>query len=60
MICQPILSAPFDCDLELAVIDQDGEHALTFSCRRAQHGWINATTKQLVNVRPTHWRAWVN
>jgi hypothetical protein len=21
-------------------------------------GWINAKTKKLVDVRPTHWRAW--
>jgi hypothetical protein len=37
---QPIASAPFDRDLELAVIDDDGRHALTFACRRSTDGWI--------------------
>ena len=31
---QSIPSAPFDRDLELAVIDDDGTHALVFPCRR--------------------------
>ena len=31
---QPASNAPFDCDLELAVIDRDGQHALVFPCRR--------------------------
>jgi len=56
---QLIGSAPFDRDLELAVFDGQGEHALAFPCRRVYDGWISATSKQLVNVRPTHWREWV-
>jgi hypothetical protein len=55
---QPISSAPFDHDLELAVIDQDGPHALVFACRRILAGWISAETKQRIDVRPTHWREW--
>jgi hypothetical protein len=55
---QPIASAPFDCDLELAVIDADGEHALVFPCRRVPGGWIKSGTRQWVNVQPTHWREW--
>ena len=31
---QRITSAPFDRDLELAVIGYDGVHALAFPCRR--------------------------
>ncbi len=31
---QPVTSAPFDRDLELAVIDAGGIHALEFPCRR--------------------------
>jgi len=30
---QPIRIAPFDIDLELAVIDGDGPHTLVFPCR---------------------------
>jgi hypothetical protein len=55
---QPIASAPFDCDLELAVIDKDGPHAVVFPCRRTDDGWINAKSKQRIGVRPTHWREW--
>jgi hypothetical protein len=59
MAWHPISSAPFDRDLEVAVIDSDGEHALAFPCRRAPDGWVNATNKQWIDVRPTHWREWV-
>ena len=55
---QSISSAPFTRDLELAVIDRDGTHALAFPCQRALCGWINAETKKLLDVRPTHWREW--
>jgi hypothetical protein len=59
---QPISNAPFDRDLELAVIDDDGPHALIFPCRRALGGWTKAETKERtkerIDVRPTHWRAW--
>ncbi len=56
---QPIATAPFDRDLELAVIDASGEHALVFPCRRSiLDGWINPTTGKRVDVRPTHWRGW--
>jgi hypothetical protein len=46
----------FDHELELAVIDDDGQHALVFPCRRVAEGWINAANNQSINVRPTHWR----
>jgi hypothetical protein len=55
---QPISTAPFGCDLELAVIDKDVPHALAFPCRRVSNGWINAKSMKAVDVRPTHWRSW--
>jgi hypothetical protein len=55
---QPVETAPFDCELELAVLGKDGEHALVFPCRRILDGWIDAATKRRVDVRPTHWRIW--
>jgi hypothetical protein len=55
---QPISTAPFERDLELAVIDEDGPHALVFPCRRVGSSWIGAQTKHRIDVRPTHWRAW--
>jgi len=57
---QPIASAPADSDLELAVIDTDGIHALVFPCRRAAPGWVKSTTGTRVDVYPTHWRKWTD
>jgi hypothetical protein len=56
---QPIVTAPFDRDLELAVINYDGTHALVFSCRRIVGGWIDAKTKTRLTIFPTHWREWL-
>ena len=55
---EDIATAPFDRDLELAVIDADGAHALAFPSRRTHGGWINAKTGRLIDLSPTHWRDW--
>jgi hypothetical protein len=55
---QTIATAPFDRDLELAVIDAEGQHALVFPCRRVLRGWVKAKSHSPVNVHPTHWREW--
>ena len=55
---QLIGTAPYDVDLELAVIDAQGAHTLVFPCRRVLHGWIKAGTNEPVDVYPTHWREW--
>jgi hypothetical protein len=54
----PINTAPFDCDLELAVVEGGDAHALVFRCRRVHEGWVNATTGQRIAADPTHWRKW--
>ncbi len=56
---QQISTAPFDRDIELAVINGDGTHALVFPCRRILGGWMKAETKQRIDLRPTHWREWM-
>ena len=56
---QPIADAPFDRELELAVLDRKGAHALIFPCRRTLGGWVNAKSKQRIDVNPTHWREWI-
>ena len=53
-----ISTAPFDRDLELAVIDDDGVHAIIFPCRRILGGWLKAQTMRQIDLRPTHWREW--
>ena len=55
---QPITTAPFDRDLELAVIDREGPHALVFPCRRVLKGWVSSEATKPVEVHPTHWRDW--
>jgi hypothetical protein len=55
---QPVANAPQDRDLELAVIDGAGIHALIFPCRRVDGGWVRAGIRTLVLVNPTHWRDW--
>jgi hypothetical protein len=55
---QPIYTAPFDRDLELAVIDGAEAVALLVPSRRAASGWINARTGKVIDVSPSHWRRW--
>lgn len=54
----PISTAPFDRDLELAVLDHDGAHPLVFPCRRVLTGWVKSIGRERVGVSPTHWREW--
>jgi hypothetical protein len=55
---QPVSFAPYDRDLELAVLDTEGEHALAFPCRRVVGGWLSAADGRWLVVQPTHWREW--
>jgi len=54
-----IESAPFDRDLELAVIEGNAIHKLVFPCRRVHGGWAKAKSADRITVQPTHWRMWV-
>jgi len=57
---QPIVTAPFGRNIELAVIDASEVHALVFPCRRVPGDWVwvKADTDLPVNVHPSHWREW--
>ena len=55
---QDISTAPFDRDLELAVLDVEGPHALVFACRQIVGGWMKTETRERIDVHPTHWREW--
>jgi hypothetical protein len=57
-VWEGISTAPFDCDLELAVIDGNRVHPLIFACRRTPSGWVKASSRERVLVNPTHWRPW--
>ena len=58
---KPIDTAPFDRDLELAVIDSRGTRLVAFACRRlTDDGWLDVeTNKPVYYIRPTHWRDWL-
>jgi hypothetical protein len=56
---QPIKIAPFDRELELAVMEAGEVHALVFPCRRVVGGWSNSGTNERLQVHPTHWRPWI-
>ncbi len=55
---QPVFNAPYHQDLELAVIDRSGTHALIFPCQRTLFGWVKSSTRERIEVSPTHWRPW--
>jgi hypothetical protein len=55
---RPISTAPFDCDLQLSVIEKGEVYALVFPCRQTDAGWVHAKTHEPVYVSPTHWRVW--
>jgi hypothetical protein len=57
-VWEKIATAPYDRDLELAVVEKDHVHPLIFACRRVPSGWIKAATHERVVVNPTHWRFW--
>ena len=56
---RPISNAPFNLNLELSVINFDGNHSLVFPCRRILGGWMKANTTERIDVQPTHWREWM-
>jgi len=57
-VWERISTAPYDRDLELAVIEGNHVHALVFACRRIVDGWIKVSTRERITVSPTHWRPW--
>ena len=44
---QSISTAPYERDLELAVMAKDEPHVLVFACRRIPGGWINAEIEEV-------------
>jgi hypothetical protein len=55
---EKISTAPYNRDLELAVIEADRVYPLVFACRRTASGWIKGRSMERVVISPTHWRIW--
>lgn len=55
---QPVACAPFDRNLELSVVNGPTQDAVAFPCCRILGGWVDAASRERVEVYPTHWREW--
>jgi hypothetical protein len=53
----PVSIAPSGADLEVAVMDKGGIHALVFPVRKSGTDWVDASNKR-IDIVPTHWRKW--
>jgi hypothetical protein len=58
LVWEEISTAPYNRDLELAVVERDRVYALVFACQRTPSGWIRVPSMERVVVSPTHWRTW--
>jgi hypothetical protein len=56
----PVSIAPTDADLEVCVIDKNGIHTLIFPVQKCGTQWVDAGTKTLVDIEPSHWRKWTH
>ncbi len=56
----PISIAPPDTDVEVGVIDMGSIHALVFPVRKSGTDWVDASTKERIDIQPTHWRKWTD
>jgi hypothetical protein len=52
----PIASVPDGRNIEVAVIDRSGTHALTTPCVWRDGLWSDAATGRVLEIWPTHWR----
>ena len=57
-VWETISTAPYDRDIEVAVIETDHVYPLIFACRRTANGWFKASTRERLRIDPTHWRPW--
>ena len=56
----PVSIAPFDTDLEVGAMDKGSVHALIFPVRKNGTDWVDASTKERIDIQPTHWRKWTD
>jgi hypothetical protein len=58
MIWLKVEIAPFDRDVEVAVVDGQKIYPVIFPCRRTLSGWTKADSGKPITIHPTHWREW--
>jgi hypothetical protein len=59
MIWLKIETAPFDRDVDVAVVEDNGKlYPVIFPCRRVLGGWTKGASGGAVTIHPTHWRHW--
>lgn len=56
----PIAIAPSGIDLEVGVMENGEVHALVFPVHKAGTSWVDASTKERIDIQPTHWRKWAD
>ena len=56
----PVSIAPPDTDLEVGAMDKGCVHALIFPVHKSGTYWVDASTKERIDIRPTHWRKWTD
>jgi len=55
----PNRSRRLESDLEVCVIDRRGEvNGMIFTCHSSGRDWVDAVTKKLAEIDPTHRRIW--
>jgi len=53
---QTIVTAPFDRDIEVAVLNERGYEVFALFVRRTQAGWLANRIDDFLAIAPTHWR----
>ena len=41
-------------------MDMGNVHALVFPVRKSGTDWVDASTKDRIDIQPTHWRKWTD
>ena len=49
-VWEPVTTAPFGRNLQLAVLEHGQAHVLVFPCRRTPEGWIDPATRCRIDI----------
>ena len=60
IVWKPVILAPYCVELELAIIDDEGEELIyELPCRRTVTGWIDTRWLTPIDFKPTHCRPFI-